>query len=784
MIASLSRLGIGTARRRPLAVFALLSGLALCALLLASPVVRAAGSGPPVNTALPAVKGTPKVGKKLKATKGKWTGSKTITYSYQWQACNSSGEVCSNINEATSTSYVPTAGQVGDTVRVVVTGTNTLGKATATSPPSKQVASSAKAARVDLCGTIAKSETLSPSAAYIYVLTCPVTVPAKVILTIAPGTIIKAEAGASVMVDGTLTSHGTSGSPVTLTSINDNSLGGETGLLPPEPGNWGGIEVRTGGSVTLEGATIDYAGNGVHGSGNLAGLSVIGSTIKDSQNNGIFTDSEGAAPVITGSTITGSGGPAAEIYSTNLDASKLSGNSGSGNHGGMQLAGTIAHSGTITEAGLIPEVGVPWTGSLLQIASGATVTIPAGQVWKGGPLNSGRMLMVEGALITHGTSGSPVTFTSAADNSVGGETGGGGNAKPEPGNWGGIEVRTGGSVTLEGATIDYASTALTVAEDAEATVHGAILNSTVGVSASDSYVDASGVDWGSPSGPSPIGTGTPIRGEGVYVTPWVGYVAPPRPAPVSFTPATFNNCTKFVVISARGSGEAPQGDPPSYSSNEDGMGARGYNAFYGLRQRMEAFGYSASDFKLLGLRYRALGVLFNPFNFGTEAYFESIYEGVESLTDELFEQASKCPSQRAILAGYSQGALVVHLALRELAQSDPSMLSSSRIAGVMLIADPAKVSHESEPVWEEENVPAPSGSGVDKADGVWTKAGLPGQGPLPSAVTGRSISFCANHDIVCAPGFGSHASVHTGYYTATPMNAMGEWMAGRILGLN
>ena len=163
-------------------------------------------------------------------------------------------------------------------------------------------------------------------------------------------------------------------------------------------------------------------------------------------------------------------------------------------------------------------------------------------------------------------------------------------------------------------------------------------------------------------------------------------------------------------------------------------------------------------------------------------YDESIWEGVSSLKHLLHERETECPSEPAILIGYSQGALVIHLALNELAESDPSMLSASHIAGVMLIADPAKVGGESEPVWEEENVPAAPGSGIYKAEGLWTKIHGSHWGLLPAAVTSRAISFCANHDIVCAPGFGSHPSIHTGYYQEGNLGAMGQWMAERIGG--
>ncbi len=56
-------------------------------------------------------------------------------------------------------------------------------------------------------------------------------------------------------------------------------------------------------------------------------------------------------------------------------------------------------------------------------------------------------------------------------------------------------------------------------------------------------------------------------------------------------------------------------------------------------------------------------------------------------------------------------------------------------------------------------------------------------GALPSAVTARTISFCYDNDIVCAPGLGSSCGNHTSYSQAE-LNAMGIWAARRFLGLN
>ncbi len=93
----------------------------------------------PTNTALPTIGGLTTQGQQLTAGRGSWSGNPT-SYAYQWQDCDGSGASCSNIAGATASTYTLVAGDVGHTLRVVVTATNAGGSTPATSAASAVVA--------------------------------------------------------------------------------------------------------------------------------------------------------------------------------------------------------------------------------------------------------------------------------------------------------------------------------------------------------------------------------------------------------------------------------------------------------------------------------------------------------------------------------------------------------------------------------------------------------------------------------------------------------------------
>lgn len=81
----------------------------------------------PVNTVAPAITGTAQEGQTVTCSTGTWTGTPTISYTYQWKRNGS------NIGSATSSTYVLVTADVSQSITCQVTATNGSGSASATS---------------------------------------------------------------------------------------------------------------------------------------------------------------------------------------------------------------------------------------------------------------------------------------------------------------------------------------------------------------------------------------------------------------------------------------------------------------------------------------------------------------------------------------------------------------------------------------------------------------------------------------------------------------------------
>jgi RHS repeat-associated protein len=95
---------------------------------------------PPSSTAAPVVSGVAIAGRTLSATTGSWEGPAVITYAYQWRRCNSAGEACANVEGATGSTYTLGGGDVGNTLRVLVTASNGAGESSASSTATAVIA--------------------------------------------------------------------------------------------------------------------------------------------------------------------------------------------------------------------------------------------------------------------------------------------------------------------------------------------------------------------------------------------------------------------------------------------------------------------------------------------------------------------------------------------------------------------------------------------------------------------------------------------------------------------
>jgi hypothetical protein len=86
---------------------------------------------PPLNTVVPAISGTLAEGELLTSSTGTWTGA--VSYAYQWIRRDSGGLNPVNIGGATASTYTLVSADIGNTIQVKVTATNTGGSTQAVS---------------------------------------------------------------------------------------------------------------------------------------------------------------------------------------------------------------------------------------------------------------------------------------------------------------------------------------------------------------------------------------------------------------------------------------------------------------------------------------------------------------------------------------------------------------------------------------------------------------------------------------------------------------------------
>lgn len=129
---------------------------------VSSPPTAVVPPPPPANSGAPTVSGTAQQGQTLIAGTGVWSPTPT-SYTYQWLSCNSLGGSCGAIGGATNPTYVPTANDVGGTVKVQVVASDAGGPgAAANSAPTAVVTPAAPVNKFPptILGVAAEGQTL------------------------------------------------------------------------------------------------------------------------------------------------------------------------------------------------------------------------------------------------------------------------------------------------------------------------------------------------------------------------------------------------------------------------------------------------------------------------------------------------------------------------------------------------------------------------------------------------------------------------------------------------
>jgi len=122
-----------------------LPAFVLLAALFAAAGAQAMRNAAPVNTAPPAISGTPTVGQTLTASDGTWSNAPT-SFAYQWLRCNGGGNSCVDAANGTQKTYTLVGTDAGHTVRVRVTATNADGSSSAQSAQTAAIAAATSSA--------------------------------------------------------------------------------------------------------------------------------------------------------------------------------------------------------------------------------------------------------------------------------------------------------------------------------------------------------------------------------------------------------------------------------------------------------------------------------------------------------------------------------------------------------------------------------------------------------------------------------------------------------------
>lgn len=315
-------------------------------------------------------------------------------------------------------------------------------------------------------------------------------------LSIRAGSIVKVStnsdtAGLFANQGGVIRISGTKAAPVTITSVLDDSVGGDTNAdgstSVPRPGRYPtGITMAAGSSVAATHSTIRYAENGVAGEATNgsqpASLVLSNSVLSNNAYFGLHLDKTKFAATVSRSTFANNGLGGARIAKDSpVSRFAMSGT------GANTFTGD-AQSRQLWLAGASLPNRIQWTFSP---STGATLSLErfksfviAGQVdlepgstakISSNSRQSGFHVVNGGALQLSGTSADPVVLTSILDDSVAGDSNGdGSDTAPKAGSYR-TAVRVSPGATFTGSNVEIGYSRIAIADTKTAIKKPAII---------------------------------------------------------------------------------------------------------------------------------------------------------------------------------------------------------------------------------------------------------------------------------------------------------------------
>lgn len=189
-------------------------------------------------------------------------------------------------------------------------------------------------------------------------------------------------------------------------------------------------------------------------------------------------------------------------------------------------------------------------------------------------------------------------------------------------------------------------------------------------------------------------------------------------------------CPDLHWIGAAGSGERG-----AEVGMNDGMGRVVYRSLVDLQNEMARDGRTITA---EAVNYPATAVPVDDSILGWAGFISSVDAGTAALAAQYNQFVAQCPTTKVVLAGYSQGAMVVHRNLQTLA-------ASPNVVAALLIADGDRL--PTDPTLNLGSVTTVPGAGKGVAQDWPILAHAPA--PLPLPIANRTISVCDLGDAVC-----------------------------------